>query len=185
MEVFVGTILGFGFNFAPRNWAFCAGQTMPLQQNTTLFSLLGTTYGGNGTSTFGLPNLVGRTPIGYGNGGTGGTASWAIGQVGGTETTTLLVQNMPAHNHAINVNNAADATTNKPDATEYLGQCVGSDPGTGNPVTVSIYTPTAPNAQLNPTSMSIVGGSQPFNNLQPYLAVNYCIALYGIYPSRN
>ncbi|WP_439470867.1 phage tail protein [Brevundimonas sp.] len=185
MDVFIGTILGFGFNFAPRNWAFCAGQTIAISQNSALYSLLGTTYGGNGTTNFLLPNLVGRVPISFGSGGTGGTASYALGQAAGSESTTLLVQNMPAHNHAINVSNTADATTNKPSNVEYLGQCVGSDPTNGDAVTVNIYTPAAPNAQLNPTSMSIVGGSQPFNNMQPYLAVNYCIALYGIFPSRN
>jgi microcystin-dependent protein len=183
MDVFTGTILGFGFNFAPRGWAMCWGQVISIAQNTALFSLLGTTYGGNGQTTFALPNLSGRTAIGWGNAG-GGLSSYTIGEVAGTETTTLLTANMPAHSHAINVNTGA-ATTNAPGNTLYLGQSDGSDPGTGNPVTVNIYTPTAPNAQLSPTAMSIVGGSQPFNNLQPYLAITYCIALQGIFPSRN
>lgn len=184
MDAFMGTILAVGFNYAPRGWAMAQGQTMAISQNSALFSLLGTNYGGNGTVTFGLPNLMGRVAVGWGNGG-GGISPYAIGQMGGTETTTLITSNMPAHNHAINVNNAGDATSNKPDNTGYLGQAVGSDPTNGDAVTVNLYTPTAPNAQLNPGTMSIVGGSVPFSNLQPYTAISYVIALEGIYPSRN
>lgn len=184
MDAFMGTILAVGFNYAPRGWAMAQGQTMAISQNSALFSLLGVNYGGNGTTTFGLPNLMGRVAVGWGNGG-GGISPYAIGQMGGTETTTLITSNMPAHNHAINVNNAGDATSNKPDNTGYLGQAVGSDPTNGDAVTVNLYTPTAPNAQLNPGTMSIVGGSVPFSNLQPYTAISYVIALEGIYPSRN
>lgn len=184
MEVFMGTVLGFGFSFAPRGWAQAQGQIMSIAQNSALFSLLGTTFGGNGQVTFGLPNLTGRAAVGWGP-ASPGVSQYDLGQVGGTETTTLLTSNMPAHNHAINVNNAADATTNKPDATEYFGQTVGSDQANGDAVTVHLYTPTPPNAQMNPGSMSIVGQSLPFNNLQPYLAITYCIALEGIFPSRQ
>ena len=184
MDAFMGTILAVGFNYAPRGWAMAQGQTMAISQNSALFSLLGVNYGGNGTTTFGLPNLMGRVAVGWGNGGAG-VSPYAIGQMGGSETTTLITSNMPAHNHAINVNNAGDATTNKPDNTGYMGQAVGSDPTSGDAVTVNLYTPTAPNAQLNPGTMSIVGGSVPFNNLQPYTAISYVIALEGIYPSRN
>ena len=183
MDVFMGTILGFGFSYAPVGWAQAQGQLMAISQNSALFSLLGVTYGGDGQSTYALPNLTGRTAVGWGNGGAG-VSPYVIGQIGGTESTTLLTQNLPAHNHAINVNNAADATTNKPDNTCYLGQAVGSDPGNGDAVTVNVFTPAAPNAQLNPTSMSIVGQNIPINNLQPYLAITYCVALTGIYPSR-
>ena len=183
MEVFIATIMGFGFNYAPRGWAFAAGQTLAIAQNTALFSLLGTTYGGNGQVNFQLPNLVGRTPIGFGA-GNGSVSPYALGQVGGSETTTLLTGNMPAHSHSINVNSGG-ATDTAAGPTMYLATTNGSDPTNGDAVTVNIYTPTAPNAQLNPASMSIVGNNQPFSNLQPYLAVNYCIALEGLWPSRN
>jgi microcystin-dependent protein len=183
MEVFVGTVLGFGFNFAPRGWAMAAGQLIGIQQNSALFSLLGTTYGGNGTTNFQLPNLVGRTVVGWGNNGVG-VSNYVIGQVGGTENTTLLTPNMPAHNHLINVNTGA-ATTNTPAVNTYFGAPDGSDPGTGNAVTVNIYTPTAPNVQLSPNSVGLAGQNIPFSNLQPYLAISYCIALEGIFPSRN
>lgn len=182
MDAFMGTILAVGFNYAPVGWAMAQGQLLGISQYSAMFSLLGVNYGGNGTSNFALPNLMGRVAVGWGPGG-GGVSAYAIGQTGGTESTTLITSNMPAHSHAINVN-TAPATTNAPGAAEYLGMCDGSDPGTGNPVTVNIYTPTAPNAQLNPGSMSIVGGNAPFSNLQPYTAVSYIIALEGIYPSR-
>jgi len=183
MEAFMGTILGFGFNFAPRGWQLCYGQTLAISQQSALFSLLGTTYGGNGQSTFQLPNLQGRTPVGQGNGG-GGVSPYALGQVGGTETTVLNIGNIPAHNHSINVNTAAAAEIT-PGPTMYLGQTNGSDPTSGDSVTVNIYTPTAPNAQLAPTTMGMTGNNQPFSNLQPYLAINYAICLEGIWPSRN
>ncbi|RZJ45889.1 MAG: phage tail protein [Brevundimonas sp.] len=183
MDVFMGTILGFGFNFAPVGWAQAQGQLMAISQNSALFTLLGVTYGGDGQSTYALPNLTGRTAVGWGS-ASGGLSPYVIGQVGGSETTTLLTQNLPSHNHAINVNNAADASTNKPDTTCYLGQAVGSDATNGDPVVVNVFTPTAPNAQLNPGSVSLVGQNIPINNMQPYLAITYCVALTGIYPSR-
>lgn len=183
MDVFMGTVLGFGFNFAPRGWAMAAGQLIGVSQNSALFALLGTNYGGNGTTNFQLPNFVGRHAVGWGNNGVG-VSAYSIGQVGGTETTTLLVSNMPAHTHPLNANSGA-ATTPTPTTGTYLGASDGSDPSTGNAVTVNIYTPTAPNVQLSPTSIGPIGNNLPFNNLTPYVAISYCIALEGIFPSRN
>lgn len=182
MDVFMGTILAFGFDYAPRGWALCAGQILPISQNSALFSLLGTRYGGNGSATFGLPSLQGRVPVGQGTGP--GLSPYTMGQIGGTETTTLSIPNMPTHNHAIAVNNT-DATSPTPGGTMVLGQANGSDPANGDAITVNVYTPAAANAQLAPSSVSLVGGNQAFNNLSPYLTINYSIALEGIYPSRN
>lgn len=183
MDVFMGTILGFGFNYAPSGWAQAQGQLIPTSQNSALFALLGVTYGGNGQNNFALPNLTGRAAVGWGP-ASGGVSPYTIGQAGGSESTTLLTQNMPAHNHAINVNSGTASTLNAPGNTAYFGLCDGSDPTSGDAVTVNIYTPTAPNTQLNPNSMSVAGQSQPFDNRSPYLAITYCIALTGIYPSR-
>jgi len=176
MQVFVGTIQSFGFNFAPSGWALCNGQIMAISQNTALFSLIGTSYGGNGTSTFQLPDLQGRVPIHWGNGA--GLTPYVIGESAGTENTTLLVSNMPAHNHLISVQNGG-GTTEKP-AGQFPAQAL--DAG-GNAVTV--YSPTTDNSHFAPTAVSLTGGSTPFSILQPYLCVSFCIALYGIFPSRN
>ena len=176
MQVFIGTIQSFGFNFAPSGWALCNGQIMAITQNTALFSLIGTSYGGNGTSTFQLPNLQGRVPIHQGIGSSG--IPYIIGESAGTENTTLLVSNMPAHNHLISVQSAV-GTTEKP-----AGQfpALAQDAG-GNAVTV--YSPTTDNSHFAPTAVSLTGGSTPISNLQPYLCVSFCIALVGLFPSRN
>lgn len=182
MDVFVGTIMTFGFNFAPHNWALCNGQQIAVQQNTALFSLLGTYYGGNGTTNFLLPNMQSRLPVGMGQGP--GLSAYTIGEASGTETTSISILNMPAHNHPISVNNTA-ATVNVPTTGAAIADANGSDPTNGDAVTVNIYAPAAPNTVLHPQTCGVSGGNQPISILQPTLAVNYSIALYGIYPSRN
>lgn len=170
MNYFLGQIGVFGFNFAPRGWALCAGSILPIAQNTALFSLLGTTYGGNGTSTFGLPDLRSRTPIDFG-------PQTSLGELAGVENVTLTSQGMPAHTHPMNVNNSLATEV---DAT---GHVFAGSRGTSG--AISGYAPSAPNTTLNPATIGMNGGSQPHSNLQPYLTVNFCIATSGIYPSRN
>jgi len=182
MEAFMGTILAFGFNFAPRGWALCNGQTIAISQNSALFALLGTIYGGNGQTTFQLPNLQSRLPIGMGQGG--GLSPYVIGQVSGTESTNITINNMPSHNHSISVNNTA-ATVNVPTAGLAIADANGSDPSNGDAVTVNIYAPAAPNVALHAQTCGMIGGNQPISILQPTLAINYSIALEGIFPSRN
>jgi microcystin-dependent protein len=181
MTPFLGGIYLGGFNFAPSGYAFCNGQTIAISTNAALFSLLGTTYGGNGTSTFQLPNLQGRVPIHFGQ--SPGTSNYVLGQVAGSETATLTTNQIPAHSHAVNVNSAAGNTAT-PGSTTYLaaGPATGSGP---NASQLKTYTTTANNATLNTNTIGTVGGGQPFSILQPYLAVNYFIALQGVFPSRN
>lgn len=176
-EPFLGMIIIVPYNFAPRGWAFCNGQILPIAQNTALFSLLGTTFGGNGQTTFALPDLRGRVPNSSGQGP--GLSSYDLGQVGGTESTTLTINNMPSHNHQLACLNGAPSAA-KP-ANNVLAN-LSIDPP---PTTASIYSNQAPNSFLAPTSIGNTGGSQPFSILQPYLTLNFCIALEGIFPSRN
>ena len=167
---FIGEIILFAGNFAPRNWAFCNGQLLSISQNTALFSILGTTYGGNGQTTFALPDLRSRVPVHAGQGP--GLSSYALGQVGGEETTTLTVNQMPAHAHtATNPAANTDPTSNRPAASLA-------------PARGGAYGPT-PAAQLAGPTVAPTGGSQPHSNLQPHLTLNYIIALFGIFPSRN
>jgi microcystin-dependent protein len=166
-EPFLGEIKLLPFNFAPRGYAFCAGQILPIAQNTALFSLLGTTFGGNGQTTFALPDLRGRVPVSSGQGP--GLSNYDLGEVTGTETVTLTSNQMPAHNHLVNANNAAA------DATR---------PGNNYPGT-SAYSTTNGGNTMNPAVIAQAGGSQPFSNVQPLLVLNFCIALEGIFPSRN
>lgn len=168
-EPFLGMIAIYGFNFAPRGWAMCNGQILPIAQNTALFSLLGTTYGGNGQTTFALPDLRSRWPLHFGQGP--GLSSYDLGQSAGTETVTLTGQQIPPHQHTVAASDG-DATSNKPEGG-VLAQ--------GNQ-----YTNVAPNVQMAPTMIPPSGGGgQPHTNIQPYLAINFCIALEGIFPSRN
>ena len=173
-EPFLGEIRLFGFNFAPQGWAQCNGQLLSIQQNAALFSLLGTMFGGNGIQTFALPDLQGRVALGQGNGA--GLSSYVMGEVSGTETVTLNNQNMPAHNHPIN---GAPCTSN--DATD--GYPNGNIPGVTS--AASYAAPASANGTMPSGTIGISGGSQPHENMQPYLVANYCIALQGIYPSRN
>ncbi len=180
MEGYIAEIRMFAGNFAPRNWAYCQGQVMSIAQNTALFSLLGTTYGGNGQTTFALPDFRGRIAVGAGPAGPG-LSEYALGQVGGTESNTLLINNMPAHNHAVTgsvtMSGLADTgTTDTPEGT-YL-----ASNGTNMFATTQDVTMKPLNVNLQ---TGIIGNSQPVNNIQPYLGMNYIICLFGIFPSRN
>lgn len=170
---FVAEIRIVGFNFAPTGWATCDGQLLPLSQNTALFSLLGTYYGGDGKSTFALPNLQGSIPIHQGQGP--GLSEYFIGQSGGTDTVTLLNSEMPVHNHTVRTG-ALPATGTVPSATAGLTRSVGGS---------AYKTGGTVNATLSPLAIGTAGGSQPHNNLMPYLAMLYIIALQGVFPPRQ
>jgi microcystin-dependent protein len=169
-EPFLGEIRIFAGNFAIRGWAFCQGQLLAISQNAALFSLLGTQFGGNGTSTFGLPDLRGRVPVGQGQGP--GLSLYTVGEQNGTETVTLLPTQLPVHNHLLQTRNSRADRSNANGA--MLAQA--SD---------AIYATGTSTTQLAPQSISPTGGSQPHNNMQPFLALNFIIALQGIFPSRN
>jgi microcystin-dependent protein len=181
-QPYLGEIEIFAFGFAPKGWAFCAGQTLPIQQNQALFSVLGTTYGGNGTTTFMLPDLRGRVAMGQGNGQ--GLTPRTIGGVGGETDHTLLVTETPAHNHSLNaIQNIGTGDVNAPGPTVVLSQTTGRTPS--GPLTVNLYAAdTNPSQALASVAVGNTGG-QPHNNLMPYNALNFCIALSGIFPSRN
>lgn len=170
MDPYIGTIAFFGFNFAPRGWATCQGQLMSISQNTALFSLLGTMYGGDGRTTFALPDLQGRFPMGQGQGP--GLPNYGQGQAGGSPQTTLTQNNLPAHTHAVGT--AAQPTSKSPQ---------------GNVPAVSTggaaYGPAVDGGAMNGSMIQPAGGSQPFSTMPPYLVGNWCIALEGVYPSRN
>jgi microcystin-dependent protein len=169
-EPFLGEIRMFGFNFAPRGWLLCNGQVLSISQYTALFSLLGTTYGGNGTSTFALPNLESRVAIHQGQGS--GLSPYVIGQEGGTESVTLLSTQMPQHNHTVATNNGA-GTTSRPSG-EFLARS-----------TDNAYAAATDATTLSAAAIGQTGGSQPHNNIQPFLTVNFCIATTGVFPARN
>ncbi len=168
-----------GWNFAANGWALCNGQLMSISQNTALFSLLGTTYGGDGVQTFALPNLQGRVPIHQGQGV--GLSPYVMGQIAGSENVTLLQNQMPLHNHLVGVSNQPGTV---PDPTNAI-LAQGNSGEARRPVAVSDYVTTATTGSLAPATVSSVGGNQPHNNLQPYLCVNFIIALQGIFPSRS
>ena len=180
-EPFIGEIKIFGFNFAPRSYATCQGQILSIAQNTALFSLLGTTYGGNGQTTFALPDLQGRMPIGQGQGP--GLPFYTMGEVAGTTNVTLLSNNMPIHNHAatgINVRIPVTAASeDSAAANNYIGNAVNDTFGPAASPTASLGAPVVSG------STAPAGGSQPFSILNPYLTINYSIAINGIFPSRN
>ncbi len=174
-EPFIGQIIPFAGNFAPRGWAFCNGQLMSIAQNTALFSVLGTTYGGDGRTTFSLPNLQGNTLLHAND-------DYPLGTESGSATKQLTVANLPAHTHVVTAGikaNTASGTTNTP-VGSYPANTGARDPE---------YNATANTAMaadsVTQATVSIQGGSQPFSNMQPYLAVNFIIALQGIYPSRG
>ncbi|MGA3049801.1 MAG: tail fiber protein [Terracidiphilus sp.] len=177
-EPFLGEIRTVGFNFAPTGWALCNGQTLSISQYTALFSLLGTTYGGNGTTTFNLPNLQSRVPIHQGQGA--GLSPYVIGQNGGVENVTLLSNQMPLHNHNVNVNSQNGNQSNPSGMILAVGNTGGREPA----VTLD-YTNAAATGTLAPTAVSQSGGNVPHPNIQPYLTVNFIIALVGIFPSRS
>ena len=174
MNPFVGQILMVAFNFAPQGWALCNGQILPINQNQALFSLLGTMYGGNGTTTFALPNLQGRVPVHVGS---NGSANYVQGQMGGAETATLTVNNLPAHNHVANCSSLA-GTSSEPAKNFWAETAPISRTGPFS------YAASS-NAQMAPTAIGMTGGNVPVSVVDPYLCVNFIIALQGIYPARN
>ena len=168
---FLSEIKIFPFNFAPKGWAMCNGQFLPINQNQALFSLLGTTYGGNGQTTFALPDLRGRTPFHVGGGHTQGEAA-------GSEAVTVNIQQMPTHTHALTgntavVGNAVNATLGPPGGSYWANN--------GK----TVFSTGQPNSAMSPATVTNIGGSQPHNNLSPYLVLTFCIALLGAFPSRN
>ena len=175
---YLGAIVLFAGNFAPRGWALCQGQLLPISQNTALFSILGTTYGGDGRTTFALPDLRGRVPVGNGQGP--GLSGYQLGEQVGVEDVTLLATQMPAHNHAVQVSGSQANTANA--NNNFLAVANGNYGG--DAITVNTYNGT-PNATLGINSISVSGGSLPHENIQPSLCMNYIIALQGIFPSRD
>ncbi len=182
MEGYIGEIRMFAGNFSPRSWAFCQGQLLSIAQNTALFSILGTTYGGNGQTTFGLPDFRGRVAVGTGQGP--GLGNYALGQVSGAENTSLLATNLPAHTHSFSASASMGCQT---------GAGTADSPSTNIPAGSASDENYAAPATANATMAAIsvsgttgpAGGSQPFSNIQPCLGMNYIICLEGIYPSRN
>ncbi|MBC3788354.1 phage tail protein [Spirosoma utsteinense] len=172
MEPFIGQIIMFGGNFAIRGYAICSGQLMSIAQNTALFSILGTTYGGNGQTTFGLPDLRGRVPIGQGQGP--GLPNFTLGQLAGTTSVTLNSSNMPIHNHSLVAVTETGNVASPQNA--FLAATGALDPE---------YRASGSNVAMAPQSIGNAGSSQPFSIMPPYLTINYLIALEGIYPSRN
>jgi microcystin-dependent protein len=190
MEAFLSMILLWPCNFAPVGWQLCAGQLLPISQNAALFSLIGTFYGGNGTTTFALPDFRGRVPVGTGSGP--GLSTYNLGQAGGTENVSLTIGQIPAHAHTVALSvtisaSNAQATTSVPAANNSLAAPY--DILNANPI--GGYVTTAPNTPLNigggavAGNTGLAGSSQPHSNIQPYLSVNYIIALQGIFPSRS
>jgi microcystin-dependent protein len=172
-EPFIAEIRMWACNFAPRGWAMCNGQILAISQNTALFSLIGTTYGGNGTSNFGLPNMQSSVPMGAGQGP--GLTDRTLGEQGGEEAHTLLIGEMAGHSHPMM---AFPAASNR---TSPVGNTFGRVQGTTGPYT----TGNPAQVQLAPLAVTFTGGNLPHENRMPYLAVNFCIALAGIFPSRN
>ncbi len=172
-EPFIAEVKIFAGNFAPRGYAFCDGQLLPISQNTALFSLLGTTYGGDGRNTYSLPNLQGRAPMHPGRGP--GLTPRRLGETIGDETSTLAEQHLPRHSHSYNAT-PAPANVVGPSATGYAAR-------SGNPN--KVYSSNAPNADLSEQAVGVTGGGRAHENLQPALVLSFIIALQGLYPSRS
>ena len=179
MEGTLAVVTMVAYDFAPRNWASCNGQILPIAQNTALFSLLGTTYGGNGQTTFALPNLRGRAPVSSGTSSLGST--YTLGEVGGTESITMTTNSMPAHNHSGAVNLALGASSVAAFDSNVEGKNLGS--GMANAYSTNDNTNLA--APTYQATVGVTGSSQAFSILSPYLAVNFIICMQGIFPSRN
>lgn len=171
-EPFVGEIRMFAGNFAPNGWMFCEGQTLPISENEVLFQLIGTTYGGDGEETFNLPNLASRVPIHMGTGPDGTT--YQLGEMAGTEQETLTVQQIPNHTHVLTVSTAAGGS-NAPASDKVLA----ASPS------VQIYIVDSPDNQLAPSAVTPAGGSQPHENTQPFLCINFIISLFGVFPTQT
>jgi len=165
-QPYVGEIRMFAGNFAPAGWMFCEGQLLPISEYETLFNLIGTTYGGDGQSTFALPDLRGRVPIHFGNG-------FTLAETGGVETITLTVSQIPAHSHAL-LASSSPGTSNTP-----VSNLTAESPS------INTYIQDVTNSNMSPSAVSSVGGSQPHNNFQPYLCVDFIISLFGIFPSQT
>lgn len=172
MDPFLAEIRIFPFNFPPAHWAFCDGTLVPISQNTALFSLLGTNYGGNGKSNFALPDLQGCVPMHPGQ-GTGSLYEHTLGEMGGSDMVTLLESEMPFHGHTLRADTADIADTNEVSTNAAFAMSSGG----------SLYQ-TASNGIMSPYTLAPAGGSLPHNNLQPYLTMNFCIATQGVYPQR-
>lgn len=168
-QPFVGEIRMVGFNFAPQGWALCNGQLLPISQNDTLFNLIGTTYGGDGQQTFALPNLQGRSPVHTGQG-------FVIGEVGGSEQVALTVAQIPAHSHTPNCANSSAGNQLSPQGGVWSWDNSGQF---GN------YAAVSDGSNMNSGAIANAGGSQPHDNRQPYLAINFIISMFGIFPSQN
>jgi len=189
VEPFLGQIFLFGFNFAPKNHVFCNGQVFPIAQNTALFSLLGTTYGGNGVTTFALPNLNGFVPMGTGQGN--GLSNYVPGEVAGQENVTLLVNEMPAHTHVFDFSQYKGTLQchagagNQRDPAGHV-PALESSGATASYSDASVLAATMDSSAVSVTGGNVgpTGGSQPHENRQPFLVMNYCIALFGIFPAR-
>jgi microcystin-dependent protein len=165
-QPYVGEIRMFAGNFAPAGWMFCEGQLLPISEYETLFNLIGTTYGGDGQSTFALPDLRGRVPLHFGNG-------FTLAETGGVETVTLTVSQIPAHTHAL-LASSSPGTSNTP-----VGNL------TAESASINTYIQDVTNSNMSPSAVTSVGGSQPHNNFQPYLCVDFIISLFGIFPSQT
>jgi len=169
---FVAEIRMFAFNFPPTGWAFCAGQLLPISQNTALFSLLGTTYGGDGKSTFALPNMQTNVPLNFGQGP--GLSDYFLGQASGSQFVTLQQSEVPSHNHGVqSVPGNFAGTSNVVGGNSYAKSAQGN-----------AYTATANFVNMSPAEVSLVGGGSPHNNMMPYITLNFCIALQGVFPPR-
>lgn len=172
-EPFIGSIMMFGFNFAPLDWAFCNGDSLSIANYTTLFALIGTNFGGDGVQTFNLPDMRGRVPVHQGQ--AAGFPQFSMGQRGGEETVTLNASQMPIHNHTVNANSAS-GDTGDPKSAIFAN----------SGATDREYLSTgAANIHMSSQTMTSNGGNQPHDNMQPFLTVNFCIAFNGIFPSRN
>ena len=171
METYIGTILMFAGNFAPRGWALCDGQILAIAQNSVLFSILGTTYGGNGQTTFALPDLRGRGPMHAGQGP--GLSHRELGERGGTESVTLTINNLPAHNHLINCKSDG-GNSNSPTNNFIAGD---------NNVSATPFAGGKTDSSMDPQAVSFVGENQPIATMSPFQAVNFIIAVEGIYPA--
>jgi microcystin-dependent protein len=171
MAPYVGEIRMFGGNFAPAGWMFCEGQLLPISENETLFNLIGTTYGGDGQETFNLPNLASRVPIHMGT-GPGGT-TYQIGEMAGTEQETLTAQQLPIHNHPFTASSAVAQATNPSGAV--IAQSTQA----------TLYIDDVPNVSMSANSVIPVGGSQPHENCQPFLCINFIISLFGVFPTQT
>jgi microcystin-dependent protein len=174
MDPFVAEIRIFPFNFAPKGWAFCDGQILPLSQNTALFSLLGTTYGGDGKSNFALPNMQGNAPMHPGQGP--GLSLHDLGETGGSDTVSLLESEIPSHSHTMRAHNLDQADHQVPSPQTSIAQSANGS---------AFQTTTSGLVTLSDSVLAPAGGDQPHNNMQPYLTLNFCIALQGVYPPRT